>query len=53
MSRKEFEKIKQITSEINNEIKKLNGRKMNITAYIVDNKLELILSKQFEKEKYE
>lgn len=46
VSRKEFEKIKQTISETNDEIKKLNGRKMNITAYIVENKLELILSKQ-------
>ncbi|MDO4698552.1 MAG: non-ribosomal peptide synthetase [Pasteurellaceae bacterium] len=45
VSRREFEKIKENALEVNNEINKLNGRKLNITAYIVDNHLELILSK--------
>lgn len=45
ISSKEFEKIKENTLKVNNEIKKLNGSKLNITAYIVDNQLELILSK--------
>ncbi|MFS1664586.1 non-ribosomal peptide synthetase [Streptococcus sp. zg-JUN1979] len=47
ISRKAFEKVKQAASETANEINKLNGRKLNVTAYIVDNRLELILSKAF------
>ncbi|EGD26782.1 hypothetical protein [Lactobacillus delbrueckii] len=45
VSRKEFNTIKQSAIETNTEIKKLNGSKLNITAYIVDNRLELIMSK--------
>lgn len=47
VSKEEFEQIWQSSSEINHEINKLNGTKLNITAYIVDNELKLISSKVF------
>ncbi|RLK62677.1 long-chain fatty acid--CoA ligase [Atopobacter sp. AH10] len=46
LSRQEFKQVQEKSSETRNEINKLNGRKMNISAYIVDNQLKLILSKQ-------
>lgn len=45
VSADDFKKIKKNIKHTNREINKLNSNKLNITAYIVDNTLKLILSK--------
>lgn len=47
ISKEEFDRIWSNALKTNKEINKLNGNKLNITAYIVDNELKLIISKKF------
>ncbi|MFR0541636.1 non-ribosomal peptide synthetase [Lactobacillus delbrueckii] len=48
VSSKEFKDVKESAIETNAEIQKLNGNKLNITAYVVDDRLELIMSKNLD-----
>lgn len=46
VSKQEFNNILDSLTDTTKELNKLNGSKLNVTAYIVDNNLELIMSKK-------